>query len=140
MNDLAWRTAGLVQQGLAIVWVFGWAAFFLVLRRWKETKRQRRIDLVHTERMAAMEKGIPVPELPDYDEATRPGVFERMRLNPRWPLGLGAFSIVMGAGTSLVLRMSGDPYHNQVWPFGLLGVFFGFGLFLYYGLTRLDDR
>jgi hypothetical protein len=140
MNDLSWRTAALVQQGVAIVWVFGWVAFFLVLRRWKETKRQRRIDLVHKERMAAMEKGIPVPELPDYDEALRPGVFERLRLNPRWPLGLGAFSIVMGAGTSLVLRMSGDPYHNQVWPFGLLGVFFGVGLFLYYGLTRLDDR
>jgi hypothetical protein len=140
MNELTWRTIGLVQQGFAIVWVFGWAAFFLVLRRWKETKRQRRIDLVHQERMAAMEKGIPLPEMPDYDEEPRPGPFARMRLNSRWPLGLGAFSIVMGAGTSIVLRMSGDPYHNQVWPFGLLGVFFGFGLFLYYGLTRTDGR
>ena len=140
MSELSWRAAGFIQQGFAIVWVFGWAAFFLVLRRLNDAKRQRRLDLIHKERMAAMEKGIPVPELPEYDEAPRPGLFARMRLNPRWPLGLGAFTIVMGAGTCVVLRMSGDPYHNQVWPFGLLGVFFGFGLFLYYGLTRRDGR
>ena len=140
MSELSWLKAGFVQQGFAIVWVFGWAAFFLVLRRLNDAKRQRKLDLIHKERMAAMEKGIPVPELPDYDEPARPGLFARIRLNPRWPLGLGAFAIVMGAGASLVLRMSGDPYHNQVWPFGLLGVFFGLGLFLYYGLTRPDAR
>lgn len=140
MSEGSWRITGLIQQGFAIVWVFGWAAFFLALRRLRDQKRQRKLELIHKERMAAMERGIPVPEMPDYEEAAGPGVFARMRLNPRWPVGLGAFTIIMGAGVSIVLRMSGDPYHNEVWPFGLLGVFFGLGLFLYYGLTRPDGR
>ena len=57
----------------------------------------------------AMEKGIPLHELPDYEDAKRPRnalaaeLTGHIRLNPRWPLGLGALSIMLGIGTSLAL-------------------------------------
>jgi hypothetical protein len=132
-------THDLSQQFVGLVWVFGWVAFFLILR-WMSIRRQQwKLELIHRERLAAMEKGIPMPELPDYDGPARPGFFARITVNPRWPLGLGALFLTTGPGVSLALWLSGDPYHNQVWPMGLIGIFVGVGLFLYYGLTRPRD-
>lgn len=124
------------QQTLAMFWVFGWLFFFLALKFLNDRRKRHRLELIAKERLAALEKGVPMPELPDYDDARRPSLAARMRWNPRWPLGAGAMSILLGIGSSIAMWLSGDPYHNQVWPFGLLGVFFGVGLFLHYALTR----
>ncbi len=123
-------------------WAFGWLAFFLVLKALSDRNKRHRQELINRERMAALEKGIPMPELPDYDAPPRAPVVLLSSWNPRWPLGLGALSIMVGIGASLAMYLSGDGYHNQVWPFGLLGVFFGIGLFLHYALTRpsRDDQ
>jgi hypothetical protein len=43
---------------------------------------------------------------------------------------------MLGIGFSLALWLSGDHYHNQIWPFGLIGVFLGAGLMLHYLLMR----
>lgn len=85
-----------------------------------------------------MEKGIPLPELPEYDErrSLAAEALGSVRINPRWPLGLGAPSIMLGLGVSLALWLSRDDYHNRVWSFGLIGVFLGLGLMLHYLLTR----
>jgi hypothetical protein len=45
-------------------------------------------------------------------------------------------SILLGAGVSMALRLSGDEYHRDVWSFGLIGVFLGVGLALHYFVTR----
>lgn len=128
--------AGWVNQLFGIIWVFGWVVLFVVLKILSDMKKRHRIDLLHAERMAAMEKGIPVHELPEYEEESRMPLLSRVSLNPRWPLGVGAIFVLMGIGLSLALWLSGDSYHNQVWPFGLLGVFLGVGLFLHYALTK----
>jgi hypothetical protein len=123
----------------SLFWVFGWAALLVIVWYVKGLRRQRRMELVHEERMAAMQKGIPLPELPEYAEERRSllaDALTSLRLNPRWPLGVGALSILLGVGTSLALRLSGDDYHRQIWSFGLIGVFFGLGLVLHYRLTR----
>ncbi len=41
-----------------------------------------------------------------------------------------------GLGTSVAIMLSGWEFHNELWPFGLIGVFLGFGMFLFYALTR----
>jgi hypothetical protein len=41
-----------------------------------------------------------------------------------------------GLGTSVAMLMSGWDWHNEMWPFGLIGVFVGVGMFLFYALTR----
>ena len=117
-----------------IVWVFGWAAFFLIWYHLRTGRRQQLIDIVHRERMLAMEKGIAPPPYPESFGETKKTMLTP--LNPRWPLGVGALSIMTGLGAAICMRLSGDPYHQQVWAFGFMGVFVGVGLFLHYALTR----
>lgn len=127
-----------------LFWVFGWVLLLILIWHLKGQRRQKRMELVHKERMMAMEKGIPLPELPDFGEpSARSPLTEALasvRINPRWPLGLGALAVMMGAGVSLAFWLSTDPEPHRAWPFGLLGVFFGVGLFFHYLLTRPATR
>ena len=36
----------------------------------------------------------------------------------------------------VAMMLSGWEIHNDLWPFGLIGVFLGVGMFLFYALTR----
>ena len=122
----------------SLFWVFGWAVLLVAVWHLRASRKERRVALIHKERMMAMEKGVPLPELPEYMEArsTMGDAVSAIRLNPRWPLGLGVISILLGAGISVALRLSGDEYHRDVWSFGLIGVFLGVGLVLHYFVTR----
>jgi hypothetical protein len=94
--------------------------------------------------MMAMEKGIPLPELPDFAEPSgRSALAEAVasvRINPRWPLGLGALFVMVGAGTSLALWLITEQDPHNAWPVGLIGVYFGVGLIFHYFLTRPPAR
>jgi ABC-type Co2+ transport system permease subunit len=115
-----------------LFWVFGWVLLLILIWHLKGLRLQKRMELVHKERMIAMEKGIPLPELTE--------ALASVRINPRWPLGTGALAVMLGAGLSLALWLSEDPDPHKAWPFGLVGVFFGIGLFLHYFLTRPAAR
>jgi hypothetical protein len=120
-----------------LVWVFGWVAVFLIIWLVRGRHRQRRIELIHAERMNAIDKGVPLPELPDYGVAAHSPPWRAPHPpNPRWSLGAGAVMLMLGLGVCLALRLSGDAYHQQIWSFGLIGVFLGAGLILHYYLTR----
>ena len=101
-------------------------------------RRARRTELLHEERMLAMEKGIPLPELPQIEDALRPWPDRLTNSDPRWALIVGVLSTFGGAGfIAAVLIMatrSPDAYH--FWPLGLLAVFFGTGCLVLYGLLR----
>lgn len=126
-----------------LIWVFGWSALLLAIWYVRGQRRQRRLELVHAERMAAINKGIPLPEMPDYEGLAHRSRFHgsgERPLNPRWPLGVGTVVTMLGLGLCTALYLSGDEYHNQIWPFGLIGVFLGVGLILHYFLTRLPGE
>ena len=127
----------------SLFWVFGWVTIILVAWHLRGLRRQRLVELAHKERMLALEKGVPLAELPDETGGQRPGpaeVVASMRWNPRWPLGMGALSIMLGIGVSLAMWLSQGDGHNRVWSFGLIFVFFGLGLMLHYALTRPESR
>jgi hypothetical protein len=128
----------------SLLWVFGWVILLLVAWHLKGLRRQRRLELLHKERMMAMEKGIPLPELPEHDEPSRPSlaaeVIGSIRINPRWPLGLGALSVMLGLGFSTAFWLSQEAEPHNAWSFGLIGVFFGIGLMLHYVLTRPSEN
>jgi hypothetical protein len=127
------------DQLFSMLWIFGWLAFFLTLIWLSDRKKRHKRELNHKERLAALEKGLPMPELFDAEEKFAPLLADHMRarsLNPRWPLGVGALCVVLGIGTSVVFKLTNDPDVNTFWPFGLLGAFLGVGLFLHYALTR----
>lgn len=145
MNDAQFYPA------LGVIWVFGFAAVLLVAWHLRNKRRLEKLKLIHEERMKAMEKGIPLPEFPELDDHSGAGGAVSTALtsavdralashakpwNPRWPLGAGAVLVMAGIGTSVAMRLSAWELHNDLWAFGLIGVFVGVGLFLYYGLTR----
>ena len=123
-----------------LIWVFGWVILLLVAWHLRASRRERRQERLHKERIMAMEKGIPLPELPADDEpGRRPLVAElvgSIRINPRWPLGIGALFVMLGLGVSTALWLA----HENEWPVGLIAVFFGVGLMLHYALTRPSER
>lgn len=130
------------RQLFGLLWTIVAGAFF-VLIKWLNVRRERvKLDFIHRERLAAMERGIPMPEVADYDgqRTTRvESLLAFMRVNPRWPIGAGILLILGGAGTLIAMRLSGDPYHQQVWPFGLIPIFLGVGLWLHYLAMRPRD-
>ena len=115
------------------------ATFALVWRHQNLQRYRTRLELIQKERLIAMEKGVPMPELPDYDASGRPSIdsiVSALRVHPRWPLGAGAILICGGIGTTIALALSREEYHSNVWSMGLIPVFIGVGLFLHYRLTR----
>ena len=109
------------------------AAAFVVYLYLKHVERQRRLEIVHQERVAAMEKGIPLPELPlDLPRVPRP-------LDPRVPLLHGIAWTALGFGGVVALLIVGPlPNGTMIWPLPLPLMFLGFGLILYYFLV--SDR
>ena len=92
--------------------------------------RRRRLEVVHAERLAAMEKGIPLPELPAEQPQTR------RPPDPRVPLMIGIVLAAFGAGAMIAMSMV-DQFH-RAWPVPLPVVFMGAGLVLYYYLAGSD--
>ncbi len=116
-------------------------AFFLGAFYLKQKKLQQKREFLHRERMLAMEKGIPLPELPEADEAQDQLVLARIAQSTsgffrNFPLGLGLVLLFGGAGVVTALRMSPKDEFQDFWTLGLVPVFLGVGLILYYLLTR----
>jgi len=131
------------EQIPGIVFTIVAAAFYLIIRHQNLQRYRIRLEMIQKERLVAMEKGIPMPELPDYDDSKPSAITSltaHLRVSPRWPLGLGAILIFGGAGTAIALRLSQESYHYRVWSMGLIPIAIGFGLFAHYALTRVHDR
>jgi hypothetical protein len=83
--------------------------------------RQKRLEVIHQERMAAMEKGIPLPEFPLESERTP----ERDALVI--PI-LGMVLSTLSVGTMIVLYLNLPAESHRFWvtplPFTFLGVGF----------------
>ena len=109
------------------------AAALVAYLYFRHVERQRRLDIVHQERLAAMDKGIPLPELPlDPPRVPRPP-------DPRAPLIHGIVWLALGVGAILALRLTGSrPDVSGLWALPLPVVLLGIGLILYYALA--SDR
>lgn len=131
----------LTEQNFGLLWILGWGVFFLLIYVIKSWNRKKKLELIHKERMAALEKGIPLLELPDYETLpTKSQWSESLRLylttNPRMPLGLGAICIMLGIGISLSFFLSQNEDDQKNWSSGLIVIFLGLGLWLHYFLTK----
>ena len=87
----------------------------------KHLSRLKRLEIIHQERMAAMEKGIPLPEFP----------LETEREPRRDPLVLSILGMVLftlSIGTMIVLYVNLPAESHRFWitplPFTFLGVGF----------------
>ena len=99
------------------------------------TERRRRLEIIHQERLAAMEKGIPLPELPlDPPKVPKPP-------DPRAVLIHGLVWTAFGAGGMVALALVGPlPNGMATWPLPVPLLFLGLGLILYYVLASERAR
>lgn len=98
----------------------------------RHVERRRRLEVVHQERLVAMEKGIPLPELPlDPEKIRKPS-------DPREPLLHGIVWTALGFGAMVALLLGPWPNGQKTWALPLPLVLLGVGLMLYYALA--SDR
>jgi|SRR5579871_2139198 len=116
-------------------WVFGWAGMWMGLGYLRHRSRDRRLEMMHQERMAAMEKGIPLPELPDLDAPSR----RSRKSNPDSTLKGGIVCAALGLGTMLAFNLSPDNDLHDIWTLPLPLVFLGLGLVLFHFLRRKSN-
>lgn len=94
----------------------------------KHRERQRRLEIVHEERMAAMQKDIPLPEL-RLDEPAPTGT------DPREMLLHGIVWLAFGVGGMLTLFFIGSADGQAWWALPLPLALLGGGLTLFYVLA-----
>jgi hypothetical protein len=110
--------------------VLGLAAGFVGYSYVTHQSRKKRIEIVHEERMAAMEKGIPLPEFP----------MEPAR-NTREPDAnvlpiLGTVLLSLSVGAMIVLYRILDTAEHGFWVSPLPLTFLGAGLLAFHFLKR----
>ena len=113
-----------IGDGIVVTALTAGVVGYLYLR---SQDRRRRLEIVHAERLAAMDKGIPLPELP-----LDPLVRER-RPDPGAPLIIGIVLAAFGLGSMAALSLVDN--FRQAWPMPLPVALMGAGLALYYYLT-----
>lgn len=106
------------------------AALFGAYLYFKHLERLRRVEIIHQERLVAMEKGIPLPELP-LEQTKAPSDPRAMLLH-----GMAWTSLGLGGVVALYLV----PNARSIWPFALPLLFLGIGLVLYYALGSNRGR
>ena len=117
---------------LGVFWLFGFAAVLLIAWHMRNRRRIEKLKIIHEERMKAMEKGIPLPEFPELKEERSIVMIDHTPMDPRWTLGAGIVLVAGGLGLMVAMRQVG----NELWPYGLVAVFVGIGMVLFYALTR----
>src|SRR5262245_24316241 len=105
------------------------AAAIVAYLYFQHVERRRRLEIIHQERLAAMDKGIPLPELP-IDPPTAPSG------NPHAVLLHAIVWAAFSVGGMIVLYLNLPAQMHGYWIAPLPLTFLGIGLMLYYFLTR----
>jgi hypothetical protein len=114
--------------------VLGLAAGIVGYLHVKHQSRRKRLELIHQERLVAMEKGIPLPEFP-LEPAQSPRVPDPNVL----PI-LGTVLLTFSVGTMIVLFRTLDADSHAFWVCPLPVAFLGLGLLAFHFLKRDAER
>jgi hypothetical protein len=99
--------------------------------------RRRNSEMIHQERMAAMGKGIPLPELSNFAPILSP---QPKHPNPQASLLTGIISLCASIGAMIVMFIV-LPLENRVfWILPLPLALIGIGLMIYYVLFRRNAK
>ena len=117
-----------IGDGLIVLAVAGGLVAWLYLR---SRERQKRMQVIHQERLAAMDKGIPLPEL-----AFDPPKLPPSPPDPRAILLHGIVWTAFGLGGIITLVLTGHVNGGPAWwPLPVPLLMLGIGLILYYVLA-----
>lgn len=128
---------------IVLIWVFGWAVIWLQRRKAHEALTLKRREMLHRERLAAIEKGVPLPELPSEEEVPEWLSVEADRVRARWllriSLALGLVAITTGFGLCLGFYASPDRGFHGMWTLGLIPILGGVGFLLFWRIASVSD-
>jgi peptidoglycan/LPS O-acetylase OafA/YrhL len=126
-----WNWSSAVSDSILILAI---VAAVIAYHYFKQKTTQRRLELIHQERLAAMDKGIPLPELPiDPPRAPDPD-------HGNVALMLGIILTTFSVGTMIVLYMNLSEGQHNFWVTPLPVAMMGGGLMLYHFLSRERER
>jgi hypothetical protein len=120
-----------IGDGLVTLALAGGFVGYLYVRNWS---RQKKLEIIHQERMAAMEKGIPLPEFPL--EPAR----GRSEPDPRVLPILGAVLLSLSVGAMIALQLILPPPSRAFWVSPLPIAFLGVGLIAVHFLKAGAER
>lgn len=111
----------------------GFIMFWAILITWTQnlraTRRLRERELIHKERVLALEQGIPLPEDRAAGALTAPAL-------QSLALALGCLLLFVGIGLSLALYLGSDADEANQWTTGLIPAMAGVGLLFYSWVSR----
>lgn len=131
-----------------VVLILGLIALSILRKHLIEYKQLRLREILHQERLKAMETEMPIPELQVDDHQLLAANAGPARNGPRlsavmWvrlvSLCLGLFMFFCGAGMGVAFLGSGDSEMSKVWTVGFIPALAGIGLLLFYRLSRGFD-
>lgn len=97
--------------------------------------KQKRLEMIHQERLVAMEKGIPLPEFP-LEPMPSVGGVDPKGVIPI--LGIVLLSLAAGAMVMMYIVLTGE--NHRLWVLPLPFVFLGMGLIAFHLLSRKSER
>lgn len=110
----------------------------LVGRSIRENSRLKVSEMIHRERIEAMQQGLPVPEAPQVPTTVSDASVRISRLSIHWfravSLALGLFFLFTGMGMCLAFSVVED--FREIWSIGMIPAMAGIGFLLFYGLSR----
>ena len=122
--------------------------FLLIVILGEHLRQKRKIklrEIQQTERIAAMEKGISLPEIDDdifMEESTMINGPEQYRRKMQWLritlLSIGLFLVFGGLGMFLGFQFSSDSGFAEMATLGFIPIMAGIGLLLFYYLTNKE--
>lgn len=115
-----------IGDGMVAIALAGGIVSYLFI---KYASRQKRMDIIHQERMAALEKGVPLPEFPLDLMQEKPDRAEP----PVLPI-LGIILSTLSIGAMIVLYLTMPPASHVWWIAPLPLAFMGIGLIMFHML------
>lgn len=126
---------------VGLFWIFAWVGVWLVRRRAVEARALKMREMLHRERVAAIEKGVPLPELPVESEAVSTWLDpEAERLRSMWlkrvSLVMGFVFLFTGLGICAAFFWAPDQGFHGMWTIGMIPAMAGVGFLLYAAVAR----
>ncbi|MCP4898907.1 MAG: hypothetical protein GY906_18195 [bacterium] len=129
-----------------VILVLGLVGAGMWRRHLREAKQLQLRQIIHEERVKAMECELPLPGFDDDELSDSLSLLSRsgpredgLAASITWvrlvTLCLGLTLFLGGIGAAVGLSLVSDPEASGTWPLGLIPVFVGLGLLLFYHLS-----
>jgi hypothetical protein len=113
------------------------AAIFIAIGYFQHVEKMQKLDNLHRERLKAIEKGLPPPEMPTEPS---PWAMPPSKPQPNAALLTGIILTGVSLGAMAILFMTlPEPAHN-FWILPLPVLLVGFGLMLFHFLRQDQER